>query len=105
MKNIKAFNLRTNSGASAPNQIVITYSTPTKEYRLFQSYGVLIVRNTLDKRTYKRTCELSRNYWSYSRTTARYRNQYLGVDTKQVKKNIKNGVYCLASLNGGNRVR
>ena len=103
MKNIKAFNLNTNSGAPAQHQIVITYSTPTKEVRLFQSYGVLIARNTLNKKTYKRTCELSRNYWDYSRTTARYRNQYLGGDTKQVKKNLKNGVYCLASLNGDNR--
>lgn len=99
--NISASNLFSRSGHSVPNQILIKYSTPTKEIRLFQSYGVIIVRSTLNKKTYKRTVELSRNYWDYSRTTARYRTQFLGVDTKQVKKNLKNGVYLLASLNRG----
>ena len=42
---------------------------------------------------------LDKNYWDYSRTTGKYRNQFLGEDIKTTRKKIKSGEYKLWDLN------
>lgn len=61
----------------------------------FQSYDSIIVYidNYLG-RTY-----LDQKYWNYSRTTSKYRNQFLGETTKETQAKIDSGEYVLADLN------
>ena len=40
---------------------------------------------------------LNADYYNYSTTTARHRNQFLGVDAKEFNKNLKEGRYKLIS--------
>ena len=42
---------------------------------------------------------LDKIYWDYSRTTGKYRNQFLGEDIETTRKKIKSGEYRLADLN------
>ena len=37
--------------------------------------------------------------WNYSSTTSKYRNLFLGEDTKETKEKIKNKIYKLKNLN------
>jgi hypothetical protein len=71
------------------NQIVITDG----EKEIFQSYKSVIAKIENGK-TF-----LDRKFWNYSRTTARYRNQFLGEDTKTTEAKIKSGEYELTDLN------
>jgi hypothetical protein len=63
----------------------------------FQSYDSLIVKKDYNDHG---KIYLDRNTWDYSRTTAKYRNQWLGEDTKTIKAKIKSGEYTLTDLNG-----
>ena len=42
---------------------------------------------------------LDRNTWNYSKTTSKYRNQFLGETTKETQAKIDSGEYTLADLN------
>ena len=42
---------------------------------------------------------LIKTEWDYSVTTSKYRNQWLGMNTKQVKDAILNGSIALEDLN------
>ena len=42
---------------------------------------------------------LDPKYYDYSRTTAKYRNQYLGMTSKQVQENIDLGIFKFKNLN------
>jgi len=75
----------------APNQFVITEENG--EY--FQSYETVIAFRGNDG-----NIVLDENAWNYSKTTAKYRNQFLGMDTKAVLSKIKSGEITLANLNG-----
>lgn len=59
----------------------------------FQSYKSIIVKIAYGK-TY-----LDKTYWNYSRTTSKYRNEFLGLDTKETQKRIDSGVILLTDLN------
>lgn len=72
------------------NQFVI-YSS---EGVCFQSYDSTIV--FIPK---KGKVQLDKNYWNYSRTTAKYRNMFLDLTTKEIKDKIKSGEYILKDLN------
>jgi len=79
----------TRTGRPVANQFIIRDNGIT----YFQSYDVIVakiegVQVTLDK-----------NYWDYSRTTAKYRNAFLGMTTKEVKQKIKDGDILLDDLN------
>lgn len=78
-------------GILAPNQIVITEDDGT---RWFQSYGSMIAKITPDGKVY-----LDEKYWDYSKTTGKYRNQFLGEDKKQTERKILSGEYTLTNLN------
>jgi len=78
------------SGKALPNQLVIT-GDDGAEY--FQSYKSIIVKKENGK------VYLDEYYYNYSITTSRYRNQYLGCTTKELKDRIKSGEYTLTNLN------
>jgi len=58
----------------------------------FQSYHTLIAIVNDGRIT------LNRNYWNYSKTTAAYRNRFLGLTTKETEKMIANGDIKLRTL-------
>jgi hypothetical protein len=61
---------------------------------VFQSYNSIIAKKAEGK------VYLDSTYWNYSRTTAKYRNQFLEETTKETERKIKSGEYILADLNG-----
>lgn len=73
------------------NQFVLTIGNS----RLFQSYDSIIVKIEGDSIT------LDEKYWDYSKTTGKYRNQFLGEKKQDTEKKIREGVYKLANLNIG----
>ena len=85
--------MKSSRGNNVPNQFIIY--TPESTY--FQSYNSIIVRTTFEDS--KRVVYLDEFYWDYSRTTGKYRNQFLGENKKETEKKIKEGVYKLANLN------
>lgn len=74
------------------NQFIMT----TRDGVYFQSYDSVIVFVPLSD---AEKTQLDVNYWDYSRTTAKYRNAFLGEDTDTIKAKIKSGEYVLVDLN------
>jgi len=60
----------------------------------FQSYDSIIVFEPREGKT-----QLDQNYWDYSVTTGKYRNQFLNETKKETEAKIKNGTYILTDLN------
>ena len=73
----------------AKNQIVISDLTR----RTFVSYGVAIAQIVMGK------VHLDSRYWNYSKTTAKYRNEFLRETTKETQSKIDSGEYILTDLN------
>jgi|WetSurMetagenome_2_1015567.scaffolds.fasta_scaffold04048_23 hypothetical protein len=90
---IKITNIIGNSGEAVKNQFVIYDENKT----IFQSYdSIICVKEQLID------CQkitLDKNVWDYSRTTSKYRNIFLGLDTKTTKRNIESGKFALDDLN------
>lgn len=67
----------------------------TNEGIYFQSYNSIIV--------FKPFCggkiKLDSKYWDYSKTTGKYRNQFLNETKKETEQKIKEGIYELVDLN------
>ena len=92
---IKVKQLRSaTSGRDIPNQFIIT----TEDRKIFQSYDSIIAVK-INMGNEKDYITLDKIYWDYSRTTGKYRNQFLGEDIKTTRKKIKLGEYRLADLN------
>lgn len=94
---MKIESMKSGSGRSVPNQFSITDDMGN---RFFQSYKSIVIK--IVPRTgaiLGRTITLDKLTWDYSRTTAKYRNQFLCEDTKTIKAKIKNGEYALENLN------
>lgn len=91
------------TGKPVANQFEIV--TPNGTY--FQSYNSIIAFIPKKVNLYDDTCEqpedtrvqLDETYWNYSRTTAKYRNAFLGETTKETQEKINNDTYKLANLN------
>lgn len=79
-----------NSGREIPNQFEIF----TPEGKYFQSYSTVIAFRSNDGKI-----TLDREKYDYSRTTAKYRNQFLRMTTKEIEAAIKAGTIILANLN------
>ena len=47
----------------------------------------------------KTIVELDRDKWDYSKTTGKYRNQFLGETKKETQAKIDSGEYILTDLN------
>lgn len=81
--------LRTSKGNTPRNQHI--------EYRkngvLFVSYGSYIAFKHHNGKIF-----LDSYYWDYSATTGKYRNQFLGENIAETRKNINNGIYKLCDL-------
>lgn len=80
--NISVRNMTSNSGREVPNQFIIR----TDYGRMFRSYdsNIAFVPNDED------VIYLGID-WDYSRTTTKYRNEFLGCNTAELKQMIKNG--------------
>jgi len=90
---MKINNMTSSKGNVVPNQFII--QTPEATY--FQSYQTIIVKTTFEDGT--RVVYLDTEAWNYSKTTAKYRNAFLGKTTKEIEANIKSGTYKLTDLN------
>ena len=90
-KRISVKNMVSNAGNPVANQFVITDDF----CETFQSY-----ETTIGLR-YRSTGQivLDDSAWDYSTTTSKYRNMWLGLDTKAVKEKIASGEITLADLN------
>jgi ABC-type Fe3+ transport system substrate-binding protein len=73
------------------NQFIL--STPEGIY--FQSYNSIIAFKPHGKGNTK----LDSKYWDYSKTTGKYRNQFLGENKAETEKKIAAGEYELTDLN------
>ena len=65
----------------------------------FQSYDSVIC--TITEWDDIRRVELDSDNWDYSKTTGKYRNQFLGESKAETEKKIKSGTYQLVDLNKG----
>lgn len=87
---MKVSNFESSNGNKVANQFLIVDG----DKRIFQSYDSIIAIKEDGKVT------LDENYWNYSKTTSKYRNQFLGETTEETRRKIESGVYKLANLNG-----
>ena len=87
---MKVSNLTSNNGNQIANQFEVIADNGD---RFFQSYESIIVKKSNGK------IYLDETYWNYSRTTSKYRNQFLGESTKETQAKIDNGTYELLDLN------
>jgi hypothetical protein len=90
---MKVQNFTNSRGNRVANQFIIFDS----EYTAFQSYKSIIVKTSFEDG--KRKVELDEKYWDYSRTTSKYRNQFLGETKQETERKIKSGEYTLTDLN------
>ncbi len=92
-ENVKVNQWKNGKGNVVANQFIIH----SPEYTAFQSYNSIIVKTTwIDG---ERKVFLDVNDWNYSKTTSKYRNQFLGETTKETQAKIDNGTYELIDLN------
>jgi hypothetical protein len=61
--------------------------------RYFFSYGRCIVWVNMFGKVH-----LSSDYWDFSKTTSKYRNQFLCESTQEIQSKINSGRYVLADL-------
>lgn len=78
------------SGRPIANQ----YRVFTDEGVAFQSYTTVIAFKALDG-----SVTLDEDSWDYSRTTSKYRNEFLRETSKETLAKIKSGEYKLVNLN------
>jgi len=94
--------MRNNKGNQVPNQFIITDEGRGAlgnfiKREVFQSYENVIAKITSwSDRTF---IELDENCWDCSKTTGKYRNQFLHETKIETEMKIKNGTYILADLN------
>ena len=87
---MKVSNMKSSNGNKVPNQFYLT-DNDGNDY--FQSYNSLIAKRS------KGQIYLDEYFWNYSRTTAKYRNQFLNETTKETERKINDGTYTLINLN------
>ena len=87
---ISVRNMTSSKGNLVPNQFVIR----TSNARIFQSYSSTIAKILNSGKVF-----LDEYYWDYSRTTGKYRNQFLNENMADTRKKINNGEYILKDLN------
>jgi len=99
---MKVKQMENDRGVSVKNQFILQeYGRGANgnfiEKICFQSYDSIIVEKIVwNDRT---DIKLDENYWDYSRTTSKYRGQFLGENTAETRSKIKSGEYILADLN------
>lgn len=91
---MKVQNMTNDKGRAVPNQFILTDG---EKVEYFQSYDSILAR-----REYVpggRKVYLDEKYWDYSKTTGKYRNQFLGESIAETRKKIASGEYILCDLN------
>jgi hypothetical protein len=88
---MKVKNMTSNNGNKIANQFIIT---DDNNDMTFQSYN-----STIAKKIHNGLIYLDENYWDYSATTGKYRNQFLGEGIAETRKKIEQGIYILTDLN------
>jgi hypothetical protein len=78
------------TGEAVKNQFIII----TNEGAYFQSY-----KSVIAFKPNKGKVQLDKTYWDYSRTTGKYRNQFLCETKKETESKIQSGEYILTNLN------
>tara|TARA_E500000318_G_scaffold110740_1_gene127052 strand:+ start:495 stop:761 length:267 start_codon:yes stop_codon:yes gene_type:complete len=86
---MKVRNMTGRSGQPVKNQFILEDGKST----IFQSYDSIIAMKS-GGRTY-----LDKYRWDYSTTTGKYRNQFLGMNKKQIEQAIEDGAIYLVDLN------
>lgn len=86
----KVRQMTTKGGNPAPNQFLLY----TSDGMYFQSYN-----STIAFRDHNGKIQLDENTWDYSRTTGKYRNEFLGEYKDLTKDKILSGEYQLTNLN------
>ena len=89
---MKVKNMTSVNGNTVPNQFIITDDLGNE---FFQSYETIIAKRCAESGD----IILDSDSWDYSRTTAKYRNMFTGMDTSETKESIKSGEIKLANLN------
>lgn len=87
---MKVHNMVGRKGNAVANQFRIVEDDGTE---WFQSYDTVIARKREGHVT------LDEAKWNYSRTTSKYRNQFLGESTKETQAKIDSREYFMADLN------
>lgn len=90
MENVKVKSMISSRGNEVPNQFKIE----TNEGVFFQSYESIVAVIRLNGEI-----ELDKKYWDWSVTTSKYRNSFLDMKTKDIKKAISVGEIVLTDLN------
>jgi len=99
---MKVRNMTNKNGRAVPNQFIIEaggqgFLGNFIKREVFQSYdSIIAIRTVWPDGT---IIELDRQYWDYSKTTGKYRNQFLGETKKETQAKIKSREYVLADLN------
>lgn len=101
MKTVKVQNMTSpRTGAPVANQFILTDTNKSGGTRkTFQSYDSTIAVKSFDTLSDKWHVTLDADTWNYSKTTGKYRNQFLNETTKETQKKIDTGEYRLAQLN------
>lgn len=87
---MKVEEMKSPKGNNRPDQIIIDNGIN----RMFVSYGTNIAMIESDGQVW-----LDEEYWDYSKTTGKYRNQFLDENKKETESKIKSGQYKLTNLN------
>lgn len=99
---MKLYNMKSPNGREVPNQFILSEEGHGAngnfiKKEVFQSYqSVIAERITWSDRI---DITLDSNYWDYSTTTGKYRNQFLGEGIDETRKKIASGIYKMANLN------
>lgn len=97
---MKVRNMTSNRWGSEGRAIPYQFIIEDQNKIYFQSYNSIIVKQTVQcGQTKPLLVELDRDMWDYSRTTGKYRNQFLGETKRETEAKIKSGEYILADLN------
>ena len=79
------------------HKVANQFEIKMNDFRIFQSYKTIIaVKNMNTDQVI-----LDRSSWDCSRTTSKYRTQFLGEITHRTRAKINNGTYILKDLNKG----
>ena len=83
MKNLRVQNVKI-KGSEISNQFEIFYSENNKHFKIFQSYGRMVIKweNGI-------IVEVGSD-WDYSRTTGKYRNMLTRTNKKEFEKMLQN---------------
>ncbi len=109
---MKLYNMKSSNGKEVPNQFIMSEEGHGAngnfiKKEVFQSYQSVIaeriywrkedIQGIPDAKEIEIT--LDKDFWDYSTTTGKYRNQFLGEGIEETRKKIASGEYKLANLN------